>query len=206
MIKQGFIIVNCLLIILATYQGVKICYQMITSRLSLDMHQTAMKNTGPAEVEIVQQPLYFYNSIARRNLFRVIDGEAQSSEAVNIESLEQTSLNLKLWGTVTGDEDEAYAVIEDTKERSQNLYRKGDAIQNASIKMILREKIVLNVNGKDEVLEMEKITGDGLSSRQRIAPPTPATRRGRPGTQTISLKREQIDTALKKRQRSDAAG
>ena len=44
---------------------------------------------------------------------------------------------------------------------------------------------------------MEKITGGGLSRRRQVAPEIPTTRRRRPGTQTISLRRDQIDNALK---------
>ena len=70
-------------------------------------------------------------------------GPAAAAEKLDIESLTPTDLKLKLLGTVTGDEKEAYAVIEDTAVRRQNLYKIGDTIQNATLKMILREKVVL---------------------------------------------------------------
>ena len=84
------------------------------------------------------------------------DSEPQPGK-VDVESLEETKLNLKLWGTVSGSNDGDYAVIEDVKAREQNLYRAGDAIQTATVKEIHREKVVLTVNGKDEVLQMQEL-------------------------------------------------
>ena len=72
--------------------------------------------------------------------------------------MKKTELKLKLWGTVTGQTSETYAVIEDTKLRKQTLYRVNDTIQNAVVKEIHREKIILDVDGTYEVLEMEKIS------------------------------------------------
>ena len=66
-----------------------------------------------------------------------------------------------MWGTVTRLDGKAYAVIEDTKTREQNLYRTGDAIQNATVKMILREKVVLTVGEGDEILTMEDVAKGG---------------------------------------------
>jgi hypothetical protein len=78
----------------------------------------------------------------------------------DIQSLEKTRLQLKLWGTITGDAGgTAYAVIEDASKRRQpqSLYREGDNIGNALITMILREKVVLRVDGRDEILAMEQV-------------------------------------------------
>lgn len=100
-------------------------------------------------------PLSYYDLIAKRNLFNA--GEKTETEVtkLDLDALKQTALKLKLWGTVTGSKEKAYAVIEDMKERRQNLYRLGDSVQNATVKLILREKVVLNLNGKDEILTME---------------------------------------------------
>jgi general secretion pathway protein C len=52
----------------------------------------------------------------------------------------------------------SYAVIEDKKATGQNLYRVGDRVQDALIKMILREGVVLDVGGgKDEILQIEEM-------------------------------------------------
>ena len=74
-----------------------------------------------------------------------------------IDKIKETNLKLTLWGTVTGQDKRSYAVIEDSKAREQNLYRTGDSIQNAVVKLILREKVVLRVGDRDEILAMEEI-------------------------------------------------
>ena len=77
------------------------------------------------------------------------------SENVDIEAFKKTRLNLKLWGTITGKNVRAYAIIEDTTNRRQKLYREGDVIQNAAVKRILRGKVILSVDGKLEMLDIE---------------------------------------------------
>jgi len=71
-------------------------------------------------------------------------------------NLEKTSLKLTLWGTVTGQKKEdGWAVIKDIKTKQQDLYRVNDKIQGATIKSILRNKVILTVNGKDQILEVD---------------------------------------------------
>jgi ankyrin repeat protein len=67
----------------------------------------------------------------------------------------KTSLNLRLWGTITGNNINAYAIIEDMTTRRQKLYKKGDEIQDADVEMIFREKVVLKVGDTFEILEIE---------------------------------------------------
>jgi general secretion pathway protein C len=108
--------------------------------------------------------------------------------------LRQTRLKLKLRGTISGSEDSACAVIEDASGKGQYLVKVGDAIQDAVVVMILKGKIVLQVSGREELLEM-----DPWSSVQSASTPsnamTPAQVDDR--QQVISVKRSQIDDAIK---------
>ena len=81
-------------------------------------------------------------------------------ENVDIEAFNKTSLNLKLWGTITGKNVKAFAIIEETINRKQKLYREGDAIQNAAVKRILRGKVILSIDGKLETLDIETKRAD----------------------------------------------
>jgi general secretion pathway protein C len=56
--------------------------------------------------------------------------------------------------------------------------------------MILREKVVLNVNGKDEILGIQEVGGS-----QEVR--KPSRELGRTSSQNISVKRSQVDTAMK---------
>lgn len=142
-----------------------------------------------------------YRAIVERNLFHTKEKTEKKtrSEPVQTKSLKPTKLLVKLWGTVSSGEDASYAIIEDQKKKDQNLYRIGDTIQNATVKEILREKVVLNVQGRDEVLEMEKLEsrGAGRSSHvSRVQPRKPGGVRP-PSVRRIRLKRSQLEKALK---------
>ena len=162
MINRYFTIANFLLITLGAYLGVNLFYTLITSRL--DYGETTSRITSnqadPTPVEQTIAPLADYKAIISRNIFNAGNepvAETPKTEAVDIDKLKETDLKLKLWGTVTGQNKRAYAVIEDTKAREQNLYRTGDSIQKAVVKLILREKVVLRVDDRDEILAMEEI-------------------------------------------------
>jgi len=115
--------------------------------------------------------------IVRRNLFNVEIEDSSGKQGVENngpEKLEATKLKLVLWGTVTG-QAQVYAVIEDKKNRQQALYETGDSVQGAKIKRILRHEVILNYQGKDQVLEMETDNKNVLLSRmpgKKIKPNT----------------------------------
>lgn len=158
----------------------------------IDLYKPVRKQAASPKDEIYH-PLSYYKTIIDRNLFNTKTGIEKKTDQVDIEALEQTDLNLKLWGTVTGDKRKAYAVIEETKENRQDLYRLGDTVQGATVKLILREKVVLRVNGKDEVLEIEEMLDE-----EKFVKPSRSSKPSRPPrSQNITLKRSQIDTAVK---------
>ena len=143
------------------------------------------------------QPVSAYKAVLERNLFDTRSTSQPQPEKVDVESLEETKLNLKLWGTVSGSSDGDYAVIEDVKAREQNLYRTGDAIQTATVKEIYREKVVLTVDGKDEVLQMQELKSGKSASRpggQPVRAGSPST--GTVRAQRISLRRSYIDQSM----------
>ncbi len=102
------------------------------------------------------------DAVIERNLFQVLQDASVSSEKSSDSNelddlnLEPTRLELALWGTITGPEDALFAVIEDKHQRKQALYRQGDEVQGARIKKILRNGVILTLNGDDQLLEMEE--------------------------------------------------
>ena len=187
--KIYFNILNVFLISVAIYFGVNAFY--ITTTSKLDHGDPIISTDKPilSPEDVVVHPISWYNAIIERNLFNT-KKKTDKIEQIDVETLKQTDLKLKLWGTVTGDRDKAYAVIEEQKEKKQNLYKVGDTIQTATVKIILREKVVLNVNGKDEILELEKVTGDYKS--------TISSRKSKGAfSQNITIKRSRIDKAMK---------
>jgi general secretion pathway protein C len=197
--KKYFMIVNGLLITAGVYFAVSAFYTISTAWLG----PGEMPQAHSGKVAFKQQddspPLSRYRAITNRNLFNTRPGIEAPSQAINVDNLKKTDLNLKLWGTVTGQDRRAYAVIEDTKTRKQNLYRIGDSIQDATVKLILRQKVVLSVRDRDEILAMEEIGAAKKGSqsprvaRKSASPPKmPVSSYPR----QLTLKSDQIESAL----------
>jgi len=188
--KRYFAVLNILLIAVAVYFCVKAFYKVATANLNNTPSSEVTTRHVISPEDATFHPISYYREIIERNLFNSKKGTGEPVESLDIETLEPTDLKLKLLGTVSGNDKEAYAVIEDTAERRQNLYRIGDSIQNATLKMILREKVVLRVNGKDEILGIEEVHG---SQTTRIS----SKGTDIAASQDIALKRSQIESAVK---------
>ncbi|MBU4075719.1 MAG: hypothetical protein KKI12_07655 [Proteobacteria bacterium] len=167
--KRYFLILNSLLIVVAGYFCIKIFYKIIAGDIS---------NISPASVTSKEKMSYkedenhkslaYYSPIIERDLLKTKkDSNKILKDKIDLERLKPTDLKLKLWGTVTADDKQtAYAVIEEQEAKKQSLYRVGDKIQNATVKMILREKVILNINGRDEILEI----GESSENQKVIKP------------------------------------
>ena len=201
MTARYFTIANILLLTAAVFLGVKSFYTFVTPRPDYKVAiKTARKSVSAPPARHSKPPAANYNNIVQRNIFNSGSGEiAPKVRSVDIEKLKQTDLKLKLWGTVTGQNERAYAVIEDTKTRQQNLYHTGDSIQNAVVKMILREKVVLNVNNSDEILAMEETRGRGVAAGSSTKRASGSSDRKLPVSRyprKIKLRSDQIQNAM----------
>jgi general secretion pathway protein C len=189
--------INILLLTAAAYISVNGFYRVMTARLEPGPNARTVPTQAPDTDDPghKHKPFSYYRSIIDRNLFNTnAEAAPAKPEPIDIEKLKVTELKLKLWGTVTGDKDEAYAVIEETKARKQNLYRAGDTIQTASVKMILREKVILTVDGKDEILQMEEFQSGRSRGRISRRPPRRQPQKTR-SSRSITLKRSMVENA-----------
>ncbi len=208
MIKQLFTLINVLLITLMLFFSVKLFYQIIAARF-LDVpyvEQTTAADAAtavPRDTGVNRSAKSFtaYQPILQRDLFNTGPAEtAVKADAIELDKLEQTQLNLKLWGTIISEPDKSYAVIEDTKKRRQGLYRVGDTVDRASIKMILRKKVVLTVGGKDEILLMDDDRNKRSSSSTAVSQremPEPYEEMMPDVEEAVTLDRDRINDALK---------
>lgn len=212
MIKRIFGILHIVLITAIVFWGVTLFYEIVASRLEEAILSAELKRNAarqdPARSQTgigmsAERGLSEYQAIARRDLFRTkaADTGGPPVAETNVEELEKTKLKLKLWGTITGDAGgAAYAVIEDASNRQQaqqHLYREGDRVGEADVKLILREKVVLTVGGKDEVLEMEQLLDESGRASTPGAPgfgTAPAAISDSQGE--ISITRDTIEDAL----------
>lgn len=187
--KTGFTLMSLLLITLCTGLGVRAFYTVITGRLVLSQSRDLPSDPPPIP-EPVHVPLPFYQPIIDRNLF----GTGKTTETplpVDLDSLNQTGLDLKLWGTVSGPDTVSYAVIEIGSNRIQHLFRTGDVLQNAKIIQIEKEKVILDTDGKMAVLTLQKWETESKPSSGPNPPSQAAGNQNR-----IQLKRSQIDEAI----------
>lgn len=155
--KLYHIIFNLIVLSVIIYIGIDILYMSIRSELTQIHTATVVMPRIHAVEQYKMPPLDDFRIIVDRNLFASFNsGSTNEAESEEIEDLEPTSLKIALLGTVTGNRKRAYAVIEEIAKKKQGLYRVGDSIQDAVVKIILRGKVVLRVGDKDEILTMEE--------------------------------------------------
>ena len=183
------IVLRLAVITLLLYAGVTYWYGRVEERLqepapaekkeqAADPEQAAGKPGPPVDND--------YGIILTRNIFQAGGGSGDNSGGqpqVNLDDLAETKLHLALLGTVTGSKNDARAIIRDEKTKLEDLYQTGSEVQGAVISRISRGKVVLQVNGREEVLtikepETENQGRQGIpQARSRVVekPPTEAS-------------------------------
>jgi general secretion pathway protein C len=183
-------IFNLLALSIVIYIGVGLFYRVVRARLRQVDTKTFVVQHIPDDKGHRKPPLDDYRLIFDRNIFGSTDRTPEEVNAEEIEGLEPTSMKIALLGTVTGNPQNAVAVIEETDKKKQGLYKVGDSIKNAVIKMILRGKVVLRVENRDEILTMEEAAARGTEKGRRASMPRER------GT-TITVSRSDVEESLK---------
>jgi len=198
--KQYYVAFNLLVLATAIYIGVDIFYRIVRMQLwQVDTREVAMvHDTGLPELSDGREDSR--RAIVDRNLFGSEEAKQSEIRAEEIKNLEPTSLQVSLLGTIAGDEQSARAIIEDKKTRVQNLYRTGDNIEGAVIKKILRGKVVLRIDGRDEILTMEEgMAAESGSERETEKAVSQVSRRPSAAVtnrKIVTLSRQDIQGAL----------
>jgi general secretion pathway protein C len=199
-----FTIIQLALIVAITYFGTFIFYRVLTEKLETvpvfqaSSDKQVIPPTQPSEKN--SGSFKQYQTAIDRNLFKATSTEpVKKDEKVDLNTLQQTQLGLKLWGTVYGMAGKTYAVIEETATRKQHLFSIGDEVQSASVEMILREKVVLGVKGKKEILKIEKPAGGrgrvATKRESRTSAPVPEESGAKDGKEVV-IQRSRIDDAI----------
>lgn len=208
--KYLFGVVNLMLIAALVFFAVDMGYQFLASALTQAAPEDPAALTAdvpkPAAATLSTQTRQFsaYQTIVSRDLFKTKEApKPAKSEEIDLQKLQQTSLKLKLLGTITGSTDNPYAVIEDSQSRNQGLYHIGEEVAGAQIKAIFRKEIVLVVAGKDEKLTMEEDDGKGPKGKMFVPaggpddfdpaelPPEPEV------DEAVNIDREKINDSLR---------
>ncbi|UCF56405.1 MAG: hypothetical protein JSW15_10020, partial [Deltaproteobacteria bacterium] len=194
MAKLYSTIFNLVALFVVLYIGVDLFYKIVRAQLrDVDTQEIVMVQI-PHVKRYERPPLNDYRAVRDRNIFGSLEEASEGVRPSDIETLEPTTLKIALLGTVAGDKQTAVAVIEETDKRRQGLYKVGDSVQDAIVKMILRGKVVLRVGDKDEVLTMEESSSERASS-SRTKKEGRVSRAPRRGT-SITLRRSDIQKSL----------
>ncbi|MGD9319318.1 MAG: type II secretion system protein GspC [Desulfobacteraceae bacterium] len=199
MVKFYSTIFNLVALFVAIYIGVDLFYRVVEAQLRVVDTEQIVIEQAPRVNNNRRTPLKDFRVVMERNIFGSTEKAAGGIKPTDIETLEPTSLKVALLGTVTGSQQNAVAVIEETDKRKQGLYRVGDSVQDAVVKMILRGKVVLRVGDKDEILTME----ESSSRRASLEEEASSSRRGRRSSRasgrsaSITVRRSDVQDALK---------
>jgi len=199
-----FTIVHLAIVIAITYLGTFIFYRVLTEKLeTVPVFQApviAQPEPRAAAREKTAGSFQQHQAIIDRNLFKATSAESvKKDEKVDVKALQQTRLGLKLWGTVSGTSIKNFAVIEESATRKQRLFTIGDEVQSASVEMILREKVVLVVNGKKEILKIEKLArkrSNVPAKRIGTKPSSTPAESGSTEKKDVVIQRSRIDDAI----------
>ena len=170
--------------------GVELFYMIIRAQLKNVNDHDMVVHTFP-NVEKYERPSFdYYKPIIKRNIFQSSEDVHKEIQTEEIENLQPTSLELALLGTVSGNPQNAFAVIEEMKNKKQALYREGDSVQGAIVKKILRGKVILRVKEKDEILTIEEAAV--LRAEKEYLPPEPIETNN-----TVMVSRSAVEESIK---------
>ena len=190
---------NLFLIGLVTYFGVSAGLSLWRARLEVDLEAGTTEVKASIKEPAKVSPLEDYNIIAERNLFGGSKEEISvATEEVSLEGIPvaKKSQGLKLVGTVvTEKSEENLAFIETRRSRKQEAYREGDRVEQALIKRILRNNVIINTGRQDEVLTMEPEENSKSSPAQKRPARSQKKRPARRGG-PIRLERDEIESSV----------
>ena len=176
MLKNLSRILPFFIVTLLCIGGVELLYGVAEHYLLLPASKTTVSETvvTPSAKPVKKLEKHKnYKVILDRNLFQSYTREPTKVEPVNenpLEGLEATSLSLVLMGTISGPNDRGRAIIMEKAKKKQDIYYRGDIIQGAEIKEILRGKVILTFQGKDEILDMTEANKYKPKQSAAVAP------------------------------------
>ena len=143
--------VNLALLALVAYWGASTVSTAIAARLtpSPEVH---LAPPPPPLVREPKRPASYYAAIQTRDIFNSAKPEPEKPKDV---PAKPTELKLKLWGVVVHEDGSSYCVIEDLTTHKQDLYRISDTVAaSAVVKQIEWDRVILDRDGKDEILDL----------------------------------------------------
>jgi len=154
-----------LAITVIVYFAVDIAYRLIELNTPAPEPEPQAPAAAPA-ADMTKDPLEAYAVIVERNLFRTTDRPV-AVDQMDPNSLEATTLQLDLYGTIAGEDGKGYAIIEERDKKRQRLYKVGDKVGGATIVKIARNAVVLRMGDRDQVLKKKELAAAGTNRQAR---------------------------------------
>lgn len=175
----------CLIAMIAFFL-VQMAYRSVIDAVHATMQEYPRKTAAETAITPSAGMLQGAHPVLMRNPF--LPPSREKSVRLNADGPE---LPLKLWGTITGSDGLARAVIETESDKKQHLLKAGDWIDQAQIMEIRKYSVVLALGTRRHTLKMQRWQssgGQGTSSAPEQTAPASANR--------ITVKRTQIDQAI----------
>jgi general secretion pathway protein C len=191
--------VNLALLALMAYWGAATVSTAIAAKLtpSPEVH---LSPPPPPIAREPKRPATYYAAIQVRDIFNSTKPEPPKAAADP--TPKPTELKLKLWGVVVHDDGASYCVIEDLTTHKQDLYRINDQVgPGAAVKQIDWDRVILDRDGQDEILDLASAPGAPAAPRPAAAAGAPGVQPSNPHIQVIaenqySIDRSEVDSAL----------
>ncbi|MGC9325323.1 MAG: type II secretion system protein N [Desulfomonilia bacterium] len=155
--------------IITTIAG-HVLYEYPHAQLGKQHHSLQAKKASPTKG--------IYDIIVQRDLFQVAKKRPASSDVPIEQDVIRpvAEMGLTLRGTITGPKEVARAIIEEKND--QMIYKLGEKVKGATILAIYRNKVIMDVNGQEQMLIVEETKGPlhASTSRRREprSPPRPS--------------------------------
>jgi general secretion pathway protein C len=160
--------VNLLLLALIAYWGASTVSTAVAARL-IPPPEVHLKQPPAPIAREPHRPASYYASIHVRDIFNSTKPEEEKPK----EPPKPTELKLKLWGVAIHGGGKSHCVIEDLVTHKQDVYGIRDRVGGvATVKQVEWDRVILDRDGQDEILELAQPQG---------GPPS-----GRPGTAVAS--------------------
>jgi len=116
----------------------------VPSKMSIPKDLTSSKGKRPED----------YALITAKDVFHTTKETPKTSGKDQAEEIKVTDLNIELKGTVVGEGKDSYAFILDKGSKKEEVYYVNDFVMGAQILKIMKGRVILNVDGREEALLM----------------------------------------------------
>ena len=119
--KFYYTIFNLLALSVISYTGVDLFFRVARAQFGHVDTQKIVMQQIPEVKQLKRSPLSSFKAITDRNIFGTPKNAPEDVKKEEIEALQPTSLKIALLGTVTGNDQNDWAVIEEAGKRKQGL-------------------------------------------------------------------------------------